>query len=437
MASSSSPSCPICTETFTKTTRKAMTCSSCQHTACTSCIKRYLLENTIYPQCMSCHVGWDMEFVRTHLSKSFLDHEYRKHQIGAFLSEAVSTTGELQIRLQEQKRQRDILNQITELKQLIRDSQRQIQHLTFELRRGGRGETEENQERRQFTMPCPDSQHCRGMLSSAYKCGMCDNWFCPDCHVKKGLDRHIDHECREEDKATVKLLKENTRPCPKCGEGIFKVSGCDQMWCTLCHTCFSWNTGKILRGTVHNPHFYEFQRQNTQGGIAPRVLGDMVCGGLPSVYDLHRRCGIPRFGDVSRFPKDTQRVVNTHRLVSHIQNVTLPRLQQQFQSRQRANEKYGVLYLEHKITREKWGEALYRGYRSEERSRRLHALYHMFTETVSDSYRSYIHRDIDEKDLLDTLTHLYDYVNTHTGVLNKQYGVHIRPLSDHMDTTTL
>lgn len=54
------------------------------------------------------------------------------------------------------------------------------------------------------------------------------------------------------------------------------VKNCDQMWCTQCHTAFSWKTGKIEKN-IHNPHFYEWQRKNG-GGTAPRNPGDIECG---------------------------------------------------------------------------------------------------------------------------------------------------------------
>jgi hypothetical protein len=54
------------------------------------------------------------------------------------------------------------------------------------------------------------------------------------------------------------------------------VKNCDQMWCTQCHTAFSWKTGKLEKN-IHNPHYYEWQRKNG-AGTAPRNPGDIECG---------------------------------------------------------------------------------------------------------------------------------------------------------------
>jgi hypothetical protein len=56
------------------------------------------------------------------------------------------------------------------------------------------------------------------------------------------------------------------------------VRNCDQMFCTSCHTAFSWKTLEIVKGAVHNPHYFAWRQ--TQG-VNERTIGDVQCGGVP------------------------------------------------------------------------------------------------------------------------------------------------------------
>lgn len=102
-------------------------------------------------------------------------------------------------------------------------------------------------------------------------------WACKDCHEMKGPAQDTPHECNPDNLASAKLIDAETRACPKCGARVYKISGCNQMFCTACNDCaFDWVTGRI-ETVIHNPHYYEFQRQRN-GGQAPRVAGDILCG---------------------------------------------------------------------------------------------------------------------------------------------------------------
>jgi hypothetical protein len=81
------------------------------------------------------------------------------------------------------------------------------------------------QVKRQFVRACP-ANGCSGFLSTAWKCGLCEIWACPDCHEVKGLDRDAPHTCDPANIATAQLLAKDSRNCPKCASMIFKINGC-------------------------------------------------------------------------------------------------------------------------------------------------------------------------------------------------------------------
>jgi hypothetical protein len=80
-------------------------------------------------------------------------------------------------------------------------------------------------QRVEFIKACPD-EGCRGFLSTQWKCGLCEQWACPECHEIKGFTRDADHTCNPETVATVQLLGLDTKPCPNCRTGIYKINGC-------------------------------------------------------------------------------------------------------------------------------------------------------------------------------------------------------------------
>jgi hypothetical protein len=200
------------------------------------------------------------------------------------------------------------------------------------------GGDEKAKEKREFIMKCPDGD-CRGFLSTAYKCGTCAKWTCHSCLEVVGLEKDAAHTCKADAVESAKMIQKETRPCPKCGARIYKIDGCDQMWCVMdgCNTAFSWNTGKVVTGTVHNPHYYEWLRR-TGGGHMERNLADIPCGGLPGYRDM-----LPIYDNKHLPHLVLTQVMEIHRkLVEHL-DLRLPRYPQTPPAH--ANKDVNVRYL--------------------------------------------------------------------------------------------
>jgi len=138
----------------------------------------------------------------------------------------------------------------------------------------------EKKEKRVFIMPCPANE-CKGMLSTQYKCGICEMFACSECHEMIGEDKSTEHTCDPNNVASAKAIKKETKQCPGCPNRIYRIEGCSQMWCTGCHTAFDWNTGRVVKSQqLHNPHWLDYQRNKSNGQGAMRAPGDVPCGGM-------------------------------------------------------------------------------------------------------------------------------------------------------------
>lgn len=124
-----------------------------------------------------------------------------------------------------------------------------------------------------YVFGCFD-EDCRGLVESkSHRCQLCETKYCRKCRSTKEKK----HKCKEEEIESVNMIKDETKPCPKCGVAIYKISGCDQMFCTNCKTTFSWTTLRIETGMVHNPHYFEWMRG--QGLTGDQVIrNDVGCG---------------------------------------------------------------------------------------------------------------------------------------------------------------
>tara|TARA_B100001758_G_scaffold70483_1_gene59355 strand:- start:2012 stop:3937 length:1926 start_codon:yes stop_codon:yes gene_type:complete len=284
--------CNICCEKYTNHKRKKIQCGACDFECCRNCIEIYLLDQ-LQPSCMSCKKNWTDTFCAENLT-SFMRGKWKKHQKAmlfevekARFPETMPAVANV-LKVKEWKKvNAEEHNKIYELERKIRELKRSREIRERNIQRAMNGESieKEEEEQNKYQRACPNND-CNGFLSSQWKCGVCNVWVCKDCFEIKGDSKDAEHTCDPNTLLTAQALKKETKPCPNCHCSIYKISGCDQMWCTQCHIAFSWRTGKKVRGHVHNPHYYQWINAGGQPAAMPGAA--MPCGGLPAYTELKR-----------------------------------------------------------------------------------------------------------------------------------------------------
>jgi len=284
-----SKECRICFDPYNKSTRARVTCQSCGFEACRQCHTTFILDaSNTHPNCMQCHKEFQREFLVDSFTLKFVSKDWKEHRERVMLqkerallptrqpvAEMVKRTNELNTECNT------ILAQINALRSQHYACTTEKNRLEHRIRVGPTADASlpaAQREHAAFVRPCPNTAaNCRGFLSTQWKCNLCSMWTCKDCHEMKGDAQDTPHVCNADNLASAKLIDAETRACPKCGARVYKISGCNQMFCTACNDCaFDWVTGRV-ETVIHNPHYYEFQRQ-LNGGQAPRVPGDILCG---------------------------------------------------------------------------------------------------------------------------------------------------------------
>ena len=181
--------CPICVENFDKSNRAPITCpnGSCNFSACKECTRTYLLSTTKDPCCMKCNHKFDTDFSVIQLNRSFMDKDYRKHRKGLLLDREMSKMPETMAIAQRykeiegfeeenvgyKKKINELRNKLAELEGFRNSNVQKI----WRIKNG----KDKGQAEQKFIMPC-SQESCRGFLSTAYKCGICNLFTCSGMH---------------------------------------------------------------------------------------------------------------------------------------------------------------------------------------------------------------------------------------------------------------
>lgn len=281
--------CPTCCEVFTKMLRKPIVCPSCDYAACHNCYKIFLTSDGVsQAKCMKCNTEMTTRFLKQHFTDTFIRGDMREHRVKILYQQQLALLPLAQPRVEREKLARQKYTELEEVDRQIREFMIRKRILADDIRflRHSRGDglygsPNDADTVSAFQHKCCDPE-CRGFVSSAWKCGVCDKFSCTHCHEIKGTTKEETdtHVCNPDTVETIKLMKSDTKPCPGPGCGIYihKTEGCDQMFCTSCKNLWSWKTGRIEeRG--HNPHYLEWMRKGGgAGGGMARDPADIQCG---------------------------------------------------------------------------------------------------------------------------------------------------------------
>jgi len=249
--------CPICIKNYTKVIRSKIKCNYCQNTACIQCNVKYVEFNILNPSCMFCKKTFSLQFFKQYISlwkykilvKKELQAKFQKEQSLIFQTHQAIEEEKLTFRIETLKiyfKQKGFND--SKINEILKNSGYLIYN----------------------TLNISEFFNCKNCNFSLNKTQKINNTLiCINCKISICYQcfeiETFNHVCNNQKIVDINELKQNFNKCPFCNIFIEKeTGGCDQMFCTFCKTTFSWRTGRIVETDEikHNPHFYEWQRQN-------------------------------------------------------------------------------------------------------------------------------------------------------------------------------
>ena len=129
-------------------------------------------------------------------------------------------------------------------------------------------------------IPTAKCSECSDGLVINMVCHLCGQGYCDACHA-------LSHqgECDPNTLSTYQFQVNHCRRCPKCFTFYQKGEGCDDMYCTICRTFFSYKYGHVYRYARHNPE-YDRMGQRTVTDVHNDEI--IIRRQHPSLLDVHK-----------------------------------------------------------------------------------------------------------------------------------------------------
>jgi len=419
--------CQICLEDCKKTIH----CGFCDFEGCKSCVKESILYSVNDPECPKCNNVWSYEFCVGNINRTFMEKDYRNRRKDILFDVQKSKIPGTMGAVENEIKREELADKSTTLKVVIDDLQKQLRQYQDMLIVNEYEKSKLNREnniKKIFKKKCP-KEDCAGFLSQQHKCSVCATTVCEHCNeiilenfdkgYGGGESKHKEHECNPDAVASYKMIKEETKPCPNCATAIYKIDGCDQMWCTSCHVAFSWKTGQRVSGRIHNPHFYDWKKNNEEPN---REVGEILCGGVIDIRIIHNLLrktkslkkyygknhnlmsfchdrevlSLPIFKNLTSQIKFLTHMTVLHREITHFQEVELDKYRR-ICNEQDPMFKSRIAFIRGKITEKKFKSQIIRSDNINRKSQLILNILEMFYVTFLETYNDMcdtIHKEV-------------------------------------------
>jgi hypothetical protein len=395
--------CPICWESYNKSSKKKVSCIHCSKSACKKCTEENLLQRLSsqysQPNCSNPECGklWNNDFLRINLTQKFYKKLEELREETTFSDEAANIFLQYQDyakRYAKKKEKYGSFDQINEeIKRIDRvlapmlDRRKKLVQVNTEMKtlRDAKepydfGDVQNPRNRNPHKADvsgikvCP-KEDCRGYLDKNYICGMCNTEACKKCYCIK----EEDHHCNPDQIKTVDEIKKVSKTCPTCGVSTEKKVGCSHMWCTQCKKGWNWDTEEVMEGRIVNPEYFDWINKNIDNVIV-REDGDTPCGGLPDYHVVRRSYG----DDMSA----------AYRRIAHINDYE----RGTWISKTITIDSYYVGYLAGEVSKEELIKKRLMVKNMERRNREVLSILDTFLSCCIDIFRHLVHRPSKKKE---------------------------------------
>lgn len=395
--------CCICCNEY-KSKRNPIICPQCNNVFCIKCQKMFEKD-----ECIICHMKFKKSFIIEHLGKTFVTKTIVPKIIDKLMLD-----------------QKELLVNAQPLVEWEKQTREQKKKLRFGIKKAiPKRPTISTEKRSNIVFPCPKKE-CRGFVEHGF-CTICKTKICMKCREIE-LDNHV---CNVEVLQSIALLSNDSKPCPKCCAIIFKTFGCNDMYCTNCHTHFNWINGQIKKNSS-NGHYLNLQKFTDNIPTRTIDINGSICNDTAgfSMYSdkIKRDDVIKKLGENTiRCLWDDANAIRLLKRKKYYEQEITDKSNNSLQDLQ-------IIYLMNEITEKKWRQRVYQTTLKKTVSFLYSDILNIYLSTVDIFQQTLYHNVKEEENVMKQYTELVDLCNESFQSIFDEYGGtlhHIRQTNEN------